>query len=106
MNMCKFMEDKEVRNDKTAKFNKVFSNLTITVQTGSSHHDALINALTNYTSEIEFGECKVTNEWLYGHNKSIFLNSDYGDFKITVVESKNIVGDDMITIIEGLCVKG
>lgn len=106
MNMCKFMEDKEVRNDKAAKFNKVFSNLTITVQTGSSHHDALINALTNYTSEIEFGECKVTNEWLYGHNKSIFLNSDYGDFKITVVESKNIIGDRMITIIEGLCVKG
>lgn len=106
MNMCRFMEDKEVRNDKTAKFNKVFSNLTITVPTGSSHHDALIHALTNYTSEIEFGESKVINEWLYGHNKSIFLNSAYGDFKITVVESKNIVGDKMITIIEGLCVKG
>ena len=106
MTTCNFMEDKEVRNDKTSKFNKVFSNLTITVQTGSSHHDALIHALTNYISEIEFGECKVTNEWLYGHNKSIFLNSEYGDFKITVVESKNIVGDEMITIIEGLCVKG
>ena len=106
MNMCKFMEDKEVRNDKTTKFNKVFSNLTITVQTGSSHYDALIHALTNYTSEIEFGECEMSNEWLYGHNKSIFLNSEYGDFKITVVESKNIVGDRMITIIEGLCVKG
>ena len=106
MNMCKFMEDKEVRNDKTAKFNKVFSNLTITVPTGSSHHDTLMHALTNYTSEIEFGECKVTDEWLYGRNKSIFLNSEYGDFKITVVESKNIVGDKMITIIEGLCVKG
>ena len=106
MNMCNFMEDKEVRNDKTAKFNKVFSNLTITVQIDSSHHDALIHALTNYTSEIEFGECEVTNEWLYGHNKSIFLNSEYGDFKITVVESKNIVGDEIITIIEGLCVKG
>ena len=106
MNMCKFMEDKEVRNDKTAKFNKVFSNLTITIQTGSSYHDALIHALTNYTSEIEFGECKVTNEWRYPNSVSIFVTTDTGDFKITVVESKNIVGDRMITIIEGLCVKG
>lgn len=106
MNMCKFMEDKEVRNDKTARFNKFFSNLTIPVSTGSSHHDALIYALKNYESDIEFGEAKVFNEWLYENSKSIFLQSEFGDFKITIVESKSINEDRLITIIEGLCVKG
>ena len=106
MNMCKFMEDKESRNSKTARFNRVFSNLTIPVCTGSSRQEALTNALKNYDSGMRFSECSVTNEWHYPNSVSMFVSTDMGDFKITVIESKSVVGDKMIMIVDGLCVKG
>lgn len=103
---CTFMEDRQSRNSKTAKFNQAFSNLTIPVCTESSCQESLINALKMYESDLNFEDCIVTNEWHYSSSVSMFVSSSIGDFKITVIDSKSINGDRMITIIEGLCMKG
>lgn len=106
MNKCTFMENRESRNSKTEQFNRYFSNLTIPVSTDASYQDALTHALKTYEADIDFGECRVVNEWLYSNSKSVFITSEFGDFKITVVDSKSVTDDRLITIIEGLCVKG
>ena len=103
---CTYMEDRKSRNDKTAKFNRFFSNLTIPICTGSSGQESLINALKTYESDLRFDDVIVTNEWRYSNNVSIFVSTDIGDFKITIIDSRSINGDRMITIIEGICTKG
>ena len=103
---CTFMEDRQSRNVKTAKFNRAFSNLTIPVCTGSSRQEALIDALKAYESDLNFDNCIITNEWNYSNSTSMFVSADIGDFKIIVINSKSINGDLMITIVEGLCTKG
>ena len=103
---CTFMEDRKSRNDKTDQFNHVFSNLTIPVCTGSSRKESLINALKTYDSDMNFEDCTLINEWCYPNSVSMFVSTNIGDFKITTIDSKSINGDRLLTIIEGLCVKG
>ena len=106
MTKCDYNTLAEIRRSKSREFSQRFDNLHMRYDRDVSRGDSLLSTLKKVESTIDFENSRVSNEWSDGNRSTIFVETSDGDYKIEVLECRDIIGQSFLVILSSSCVKG
>lgn len=107
MTKCDYNTLTEIRRSKSREFSQRFDNLHMIYDRNVSRGDSLLSTLKKVESTIDFENSRVSNEWSDGNRSTVFIETTNGDYKIEVLECRDIIGrQSFLVILSSSCVKG
>lgn len=104
---CDYNKLSEIRRSKSREFSQSFDNLHMRYDRDVSRGDSLLSTLKKVESAIDFENSRVSNEWSDGNRSTVFIETPNGDYKIEVLECRDIIGrQSFLVILSSSCVKG
>ena len=106
MTKCDYNSLSEIRRSKSREFSRRFDHLQTRYDRSISRGESLLSTLKNIDSEFDFEKSRVSNEWPDGNRSTVFIETPDGDYKIDVLECRDIIGQSFLVILSSSCVKG
>lgn len=106
MTKCDYNALAETRRSKSREFSRRFDHLQTRYNRDVSRGESLLSTLKSIDSVFDFEKSRVSNEWSDGNRSTIFVETSDGDYKIEVLECRDIIGQSFLVILSSSCVKG
>lgn len=106
MTKCDYNALAEIRRSKSIEFSRSFDHLQTRYNRDVSRGESLLSTLKSIDSVFDFEKSRVSNEWSDGNRSTIFVETSDGDYKIEVLECRDIIGQSFLVILSSSCVKG
>ena len=106
MTKCDYNTLAEIRRSKSREFSRCFDHLQTRYNRDVSRGESLLSTLKSIDSVFDFEKSRVSNEWSEGNRSTIFVETSDGDYKIEVLECRDIIGQSFLVILSSSCVKG
>ena len=106
MTKCDYNTLAEIRRSKSREFSRRFDHLQTRCNRDVSRGESLLSTLKSIDSVFDFEKSRVSNEWSEGNRSTIFVETSDGDYKIEVLECRDIIGQSFLVILSSSCVKG
>lgn len=106
MTKCDYNALAEIRRSKSREFSRRFDHLQTRYNRDVSRGESLLSTLKSIDSVFDFEKSIVSNEWSEGNRSTIFVETSDGDYKIEVLECRDIIGQSFLVILSSSCVKG
>lgn len=106
MTKCDYNTLAEIRRSKSREFSRRFDHLQTRYNRDVSRGESLLSTLKSIDSVFDFEKSRVSNEWSDGNRSTIFVETSDGDYKIEVLECRDIIGQSFLVILSSSCVKG
>lgn len=106
MTKCDYNTLAEIRRSKSREFSRRFDHLQTRYNRDVSRGESLLSTLKSIDSVFDFEKSRVSNEWSEGNRSTIFVETSDGDYKIEVLECRDIIGQSFLVILSSSCVKG
>lgn len=107
MTKCDYNELAKIRRAKSREFSRLFDNLQMRYDRDISRGESLLSTLKSLDRSFDFEKSRVSNEWSDGNRSTVFIETSNGDYKIEVLECRDIIGrQSFLVILSSSCVKG